>query len=291
MLPASSRGVRSAQLGLLVNTILAITKFVAGILGNAYALVADAVESAADIFSSLIVWGGLRIASRRADEDYPFGYGKAEPLTAAVVALLLIGAGVGIAVEAVREIRTPHHTPAPFTLAVLVGVILVKEILFRRVIRVGQEVGSTAVKADAWHHRSDAITSAAAFVGISVALVGGPGWEAADDWAALAASGVIVVNAGLLLRPAIQDLMDRSPSADLLDRIGAAALATSDVRDIEKLMVRKVGLTYFVDLHVQADPAMSLHDAHVLSGRVKTAIRAAVPEVAGVLIHMEPHEM
>jgi cation diffusion facilitator family transporter len=291
MLPASSRGVRSAQLGLLVNTILAITKFVAGILGNAYALVADAVESAADIFSSLIVWGGLRIASRRADEDYPFGYGKAEPLTAAVVALLLIGAGVGIAVEAVREIRTPHHTPAPFTLVVLVAVILVKEILFRRVIRVGQEVGSTAVKADAWHHRSDAITSAAAFVGISVALVGGPGWEAADDWAALAASGVIVVNAGLLLRPAIQDLMDRSPSADLLDRIGAAALATSDVRDIEKLMVRKVGLTYFVDLHVQADPAMSLHDAHVLSGRVKTAIRAAVPEVAGVLIHMEPHEM
>jgi cation diffusion facilitator family transporter len=291
MLPASSRGVRSAQLGLLVNTILAITKFVAGILGNAYALVADAVESAADIFSSLIVWGGLRIASRRADEDYPFGYGKAEPLTAAVVALLLIGAGVGIAVEAVREIRTPHHTPAPFTLAVLVGVILVKEILFRRVIRVGQEVGSTAVKADAWHHRSDAITSAAAFVGISIALVGGPGWEAADDWAALAASVVIVVNAGLLLRPAIQDLMDRSPSGDLLDRIGAAALATSDVRSIEKLMVRKVGLTYFVDLHVQADPAMSLHDAHVLSGRVKTAIRGAVPEVAGVLIHMEPHEV
>lgn len=291
MPPASGRGVRSAQLGLLVNTMLAITKFVAGILGNAYALVADAVESAADIFSSLIVWGGLRIASRQADEDYPFGYGKAEPLTAAVVALLLIGAGVGIAVEAVREIRTPHHTPAPFTLAVLVGVILVKEILFRRVIRVGQEVGSTAVKADAWHHRSDAITSAAAFVGISVALVGGPGWEAADDWAALAASGVIVVNAVLLLRPAIQDLMDKSPSGQLLDRIGAAALATSDVRSIEKLMVRKVGLTYFVDLHVQADPAMSLHDAHVLSGRVKTAIRGAVPEVAGVLIHMEPHEM
>jgi cation diffusion facilitator family transporter len=291
MPPAPGRGVRSAQLGLLANTVLAIIKFVAGIVGNAYALVADAVESAADIFSSLIVWGGLRIASRRADETYPFGYGKAEPLTAVVVALMLIGAAVGIAVEAIREIRTPHHLPAPFTLAVLIGVILVKEVLFRRVIRLGEDLGSTAVKADAWHHRSDAMTSAAAFIGISVALVGGPGWEAADDWAALAASGVIVVNACLLLRPAIQDLMDKSPSGDLLDRISAAALATADVRSIEKLMVRKAGLNYFVDLHVQAEPSMSLHDAHVLSGRVKTAIRQAVPEVAAVLIHMEPYEM
>jgi len=288
---APGRGIRSAQIGLLINTLLAIVKFVAGILGNAYALVADAVESAADIFSSLIVWGGLRIATRQADEDYPFGYGKAEPLAAVVVALLLMGAAGGIAVEAIREIRTPHHAPAPFTLVVLVAVILVKEILFRRVIRVGEEVASTAVKADAWHHRSDAITSAAAFIGISVALIGGPGWEAADDWAALAASGVIVVNAGLLLRPAIQDLMDRSPGGDLLDRISAAALATSDVQSIEKLMVRKAGFHYFVDLHVQAEPTLSLHEAHVLSGRVKTSIRRAVPEVGGVLIHMEPYEM
>ncbi len=287
---AAGRGIRAAQLGLLVNTLLAIIKFVAGILGNAYALVADAVESAADIFSSLIVWSGLRIATRQADEEYPFGYGKAEPLAAAVVSLMLVGAAVGIGFEAIREIRTPHHTPAPFTLAVLVGAILVKETLFRRVIRLGEAVSSTVVKADAWHHRSDAITSAAAFVGISVALVGGPGWESADDWAALAAAGVIVVNAALLLRPAIGDLMDRRPAGDLLDRISGAALATLDVRHIEKLIVRKVGLHYFVDLHVQAEPSMSLHEGHVLSGRVKTAIRQAVPEVAGVLIHMEPYE-
>jgi cation diffusion facilitator family transporter len=291
MSSAVRRGIQSAQVGLLVNTVLAITKLVAGILGNAYALIADAVESSADIFSSLIVWGGLRIASRQADEDYPFGYGKAEPLAAAVVALMLLGAAAGIAVEAVREIHTPHHTPAPFTLAVLIGVILTKEVLFRRVARVGEEVASTAVKADAWHHRSDAITSAAAFIGISIALLGGPGWESADDWAALLASVVIVVNATLLLRPAVHDLMDRSPSGDLLERISAAALATADVRHIEKLKVRKAGLGYYVDLHVQAEPSMSLRDAHTLSGRVKTAIRSAVPEVAGVLIHMEPHEV
>ncbi len=287
----AARGIRSAQLGLVVNTLLAITKLVAGILGNAYALVADAVESTADIFSSLIVWGGLQIATRQADDEYPFGYGKAEPLAATVVSLLLIGAAAGISVEALREIRTPHHTPAPFTLIVLVAVIVVKEVLFRRVLKVSDEVSSTAVKADAWHHRSDAITSAAAFLGISVALLGGPGWESADDWAALAAAGVIVVNAIRLLRPAIGDLMDKRPGAHLLERIGEAARATTDVRHIEKLKVRKAGLQYYVDLHVQADPALSLHDAHILSGRVKTAIRAAVPEVAGVLIHMEPHEV
>ncbi len=285
------RGIQAAQLGLVVNTLLAITKLVAGIVGNAFVLIADAVESIADIFSSLIVWGGLRIATRQADDDYPFGYGKAEPLAAVVVALLLLGAAAGISVEAIREIRTPHHTPAPFTLAVLVGVILVKELLSRRVLKVGEEVGSTAVRADAWHHRSDAITSTAAFIGISVALLGGPGWEAADDWAALAAALVIVTNAALLLRPAIADLMDKRPGAELLERISAAARATPDVRHIEKLKVRKAGLQYFVDLHVQADPGLSLHDAHILSGRVKTAIRASVPEVAGVLIHMEPHEV
>lgn len=285
-----ARGIQSAQLGLLVNTVLAVTKLVAGIVGNAYVLIADAVESTADIFSSLIVWRGLRIAGREADEDYPFGYGKAESLAAAIVSLLLIGAAIGIAIEAVREIMTPHHTPAPFTLGVLVGVIIIKEILFRRVSRVSQEVASTAVAADAWHHRSDALTSLAAFVGISVALIGGPGWEAADDWAALAASAVILFNGIRLLRPAVYDLMDRSPGGELLERISAAAVGTSDVRAIEKLKVRKAGLGYYVDLHVQTDPDMPLHDAHILSGRVKSAIREAVPEVLGVLIHMEPHD-
>jgi cation diffusion facilitator family transporter len=290
MPPSVYRGIQYAQLGLLVNTLLAVTKLVAGVLGNAYALIADAIESIADIFSSLIVWGGLRIATRAADDRYPFGYGKAESLAAAVVAMLLLGAACGIAIEAVREIRIPHHTPERFTLVVLVLVIIVKELLFRKVLRVGEEVSSTAVKVDAWHHRSDAITSLAAFIGISVALVGGPGWEAADDWAALAASSVIIFNGIRMLRPAVQDLMDRSPSGELLDRISAAALATSQVEAIEKLKVRKAGFGYYVDLHVQTDPLMSLRDAHILSGRVKSAIRSAVPDVLGVLIHMEPHD-
>lgn len=284
------RGIRTAQVGLLINAALAITKLIAGLLGHSYALVADAIESTADIFSSLVVWGGLRIAARSADESFPFGYGKAEPLAAAVVGLMLIGAAIAVAIQAVREIVTPHHAPAPFTLAVLVGVILVKEVLFRRVLSIGGELESTAVRADAWHHRSDAITSAAAFVGIGIALIGGPGWEAADDWAALVASAVILVNGVFVLRPAVADLMDRAPDLGVFDRVGSAARAVTDVCAIEKLAVRKHGLSYYVDIHVQADPTMSLHDAHELSGRVKGAIRAAVPRVAGVLVHMEPFE-
>jgi cation diffusion facilitator family transporter len=287
----TARGIRSAQFGLLVNAALALVKLIAGILGHSYALIADAVESTADVFSSLVVWGGLRIAAREADDEYPWGYGKAESLAAAIVAVSLLGAAAGIAIEAVREIRTPHHAPAPFTLGVLVAVVVVKEVLFRRVFAVGEQEGSTAVKADAWHHRSDAITSAAAFVGISIALWKGPGWEEADDWAALVAAVVIVVNGVLLIRPAVDDLMDRAPDAETLSRIGAASLGVAEVRAVEKLRVRRAGGQLYVDLHVQADPELSLHDAHVVSGKVKSSIRAAVPKVAGVLVHMEPHEV
>ena len=285
-----ARGIRSAQAGLLTNAGLALIKMTAGVLGHSYALIADAIESTADIFSSLIVWGGLRISARAPDEDYPFGYGKAESLAATIVSLMLLGAALLIGVQAAAEIRTPHHTPAAFTLAVLVLVIVVKEVLFRKVFTVGVEVGSTAVRADAWHHRSDAITSAAAFVGISIAVLGGPGWQAADDWAAIAAAGVIFYNGTRILRPALGDLMDRAPEASLMTQVAQAATSTEGVNAIEKLRMRKAGMGYFIDIHVQADPRLSLHEAHILSGRVKSAIRDAVPSVNGVLVHMEPYQ-
>jgi cation diffusion facilitator family transporter len=288
MSDAARRGIRAAQIGMLLNAALAMIKLLAGLVGHSYALIADGIESVADIFSSLVVWGGLRIATRSADSDYPFGYGKAEALAAAIVALMLLGAAIGIAVESVREIMTPHHIPAPFTLVVLVAVMIVKELLSRRVRAIGHAVGSTAVRVDAVHHRADVITSAAAFVGISLALL--LRWPPADDYAALLAATIIAYNGVGALRPAIADLMDRAPSQDLLARVAAAASAVEDVLAIEKLKVRKVGMGYYVDLHVQAEPTMSLEDAHVLSGRVKTAIRQAVPEVEGALIHMEPFE-
>lgn len=289
-MPDTQASQRLVQFGLLINALLAIVKLVAGLVGNAYALVADAIESGMDIIGSGVVWGGLRIASRNPDEQYPFGYGRAEAVAGAIVASLMLGAAAGIAIEAVREIRTPHHAPAPWTLAVLVVVIVVKEVLAKRVLAASEETGSVAVAADAWHHRSDAITSAAAFVGITIAIIGGPGWEPADDWAALVAALVIALNGGLILRTAVGDLMDKAPGADIMQRVADAATGTSGVLAIEKLKVRKSGTAFYVDIHVQADPAMSLHDAHILSGRVKGAIRQRVPAAAGVLIHMEPFE-
>ena len=284
------RGIRAAQIAMLINTILAITKLTAGILGHTYVLVADAVESTADIFASSVVWGSLRIAARDPDEDYPFGYGKAEPLAAAVVSLMILVAAIGIAIPAVREIRAPSQSPAPWTLVVLVVVVVAKFVLSRRVHSVGAEIGSTAVKTDAWHHMSDAVTSAAAFIGISIAVVGGKGWESADDWAALFASVIIAWNGVNMLRPTLHDLMDRAPGPDILEPVQRAARSVDGVRDTEKLAVRKSGLGYRVTIHVQADPGLRLDEAHILSGKVKGAIRAAVPQVQSVLIHMEPYE-
>jgi len=286
---ATRRSIRWAQAGLLVNALLVLVKLVAGIIGHANALVADAVESSADIFSSMIVWMGLSIAARPADEDHPYGHGKAEPLAAVVVSLMLLGAAVGISILAIREIRTPHHLPAPFTLFVAAGVIIIKELLYRRVLRVGRDVGSTAVTADAWHHRADAISSLAAFIGISIALLGGRGWEAADDWAALVAALIVAVNGVRTLRPAISGLMDEAPDRTVREHVLEAACAVDGVRNVENLKVRRSGLGFYVDLHVQADPGISLEDAHEIAATVKYAIVEAIPSVAGVLVHMEPY--
>lgn len=284
------QGIGAARMALGVNVLMVVAKITTGLVGNSYALVADGVESTLDIFSSLIVWRGLLVAERDPDDRYHFGYGKAESVAAASVAIMLLVAALGISIEAVREIVTPHHSPAPYTLAVLTGVILVKEWLFRRMRRVGEQVESRAVTADAWHHRSDAITSGAAFVGILVALVGGPAWAPADDAAALLASGVIAFNGVRLLRPAVQDLMDRAPDPEVLEEVEAAALAVSGVCCVEKIQARRAGVGYFVALHVEADPTMTLRAAHLLGHDVKDAILEAVPSVIDVLVHMEPHD-
>jgi cation diffusion facilitator family transporter len=285
-------GIRAVQRGMIVNALLAATKIVAGIVGNTYALVADGVESTADVFASLIVWRGLAVATIPADDDHPFGHGKAEALAAATVALMLLLAAIGIAVQAAYEIRTPHQSPAPWTLFVLAAVIVAKWALSSRVRAVGVTLRSTAVEADAAHHLSDAITSAAAFIGISVALIGtrvyGGRWESADDWAALLAACVIAFNGVSMLRAATHDLMDRAPGEQIVGQIRQLASAVPGVEAIEKLHVRKAGMTYHLTIHVQAAPAMSLDAAHALGGLVKHTIRTALPSVAQVTVHMEP---
>jgi cation diffusion facilitator family transporter len=281
-------GIRSTWIGIGVNLLLVAIKGIAGFLGHSHALLADATESLADVVSSLVVLAGLRYAVRPPDENHPYGHGKAEPLAATGVGLAMMGAAAFIAAQSVRGILARDHSPAPFTLPVLIIVFLIKEAMYRYVMRVGRQMGSTAVQTDAWHHRSDSLTSAAAFLGISVALIGGPPWRSADDWAALAASGLIVWNAIQAMRPALMELLDTAPEAELASRVRHVAEQVPGVRGTEKCFVRKMGLTLYVDLHVIVDGDLNVRDGHDIAHRVKDALREADPRISEVLVHIEP---
>jgi len=281
-------GARVALFGMIVNLVFAAAKILGGILGNAYVLIADGIESTLDIVGSFVIWSGLKFAARPPDETHPYGHGKAEPIAAVVVALVVLAAAAGLAIESVREILTPHHGPAPFTLGILIVVIVVKEILFRYVNRIGRQVESTAVQTDAWHHRSDALTSAAAFIGISVALIGGKGWQSADDWAALFACAVIAANGIRLLRPAFYEIMDTAPRGEIVDLIRKAAASMPGVVEVEKSYVRKMGLSFYVDLHVKVNGSISVHAGHEIAHQVKRAIQQSDSRIADVLVHIEP---
>ena len=281
-------GARVALFGMIVNLIFAAAKILGGLFGHAYVLIADGIESALDVAGSFVIWGGLKFAARPPDETHPYGHGKAEPIAAAVVAFGVLAAAAGLAIQSVREILTPHHGPAPFTLGILIVVIVVKEILFRYVNRIGRYVESTAVQTDAWHHRSDALTSAAAFIGISIALIGGSGWQSADDWAALFACAVIAGNGIRLLRPALYEIMDTAPGGKIVRSIRRAARSVPGVIEVEKCRVRKMGLDFYVDLHVGVKDSISVREGHEIAHQVKTAIQQNDSRVADVLVHVEP---
>ncbi len=282
-------GIRSTIVGILINALLAIVKGGAGVIGNSYALIADAIESSADVFSSLVIWSGLKIASKPADKDHPYGHGKAEPLASAVVAFILFLAAVVIIIQSVRRIIAPQHAPASFTLVVLILVVATKELLYRFVTNIGDFTKSTAVKTDAWHHRSDAITSLAAFIGISLALIGGEGYESMDAWAAVFASGIIMFNAYRLMKPSIAELMDEAPSRDIEGGIRKVASSVAGIEGLEKCFVRKVGFDYFVDLHAMVKGNITVTEGHRIAHKVKDAIKASNERITNVLVHIEPY--
>ena len=287
-MPSVKPGLLAAGVGMAVNILLAVIKIVTGIVGNSYALIADGIESTTDIVSSLVVWTGLKISSLPADEDHPYGHGKAESIAGVVVALALLAAAVFIAVQSIREIITPHHAPAWFTLLVLALVIITKESLYRFVFRVGAHLTSTAVKGDAWHHRSDAITSAAAFVGISIALIGGTGYEAADDWAALLACAIILFNGYRILHAALNDIMDAAPPDPLQTRIREIASSVPGVCRVEKCWARKSGLGLLVDIHVEVDGDLTVRRGHEIAHQVADHLKATSLSIQHVLVHVEP---
>jgi cation diffusion facilitator family transporter len=238
----------------------------------------------------VVVWGGLRLAVRPADHNHPFGHGKAEPIASIVVSMLLLGAAVLISVQSIREILTPHQAPAWFTLPVLLVVIVVKELLFRLAFRAGHSLESTALKCDAWHHRSDALTSAAAFAGISVALIGGPGYEGADDWAALLACGVIGWNGLRLLRIGLDEVMDAAVSPEIVSAVRQLAAEVQGVVDVEKCRVRKAGMHLALDIHVVVDGDLSVRGGHKIAHLVKDRLLASQHRINDVTVHLEPDE-
>ena len=283
-----SQAKRAAILSLITNFLLAIIKGLGGIIGHSDALIADAIESCADIFSSFLVLFGLHYAHKPADDDHPYGHGKAEPLiTFAVVGFLLISATI-IAVESIRNLNEPQEQPAFFTLYILGAIIIIKELSYRYVYRKGVLTNSSSLKADAWHHRSDAISSLIAFLGITSTFLFGKGFEKADDWAALIAAFFIVYNAYRIFRPALGEIMDEHTHHELIHEIRTASKEVNGVIDIEKCWARKNGMTYVVDLHLEIDGNLSVTEGHGISHDLKDHLMETFPYITEVLIHIEP---
>jgi cation diffusion facilitator family transporter len=279
---------KTAIISIFSNCGLAIAKGFTGIIGHSDALIADAIESTADIFASILVLFGLTYSTKPADDNHPYGHGKAEALTTfAVVGFLLVSATI-IAVESIRHLNEPQEKPEQFTLYVLGVIILIKEISFQFVRKKGIETNSSSLQADAWHHRSDAISSVIAFVGISLTLLFGKGFEKADDWAALLASGFIVYNAYKIFRPALGEIMDEHNHHELIDDLRKFSLEVSGVIDTEKCYVRKAGMVYIVDLHIEVNGMLSVKDGHKIAHDLKDHLMQKMPSIADVHIHVEP---
>ena len=288
-LSKEEEALRTSYFSILSNTGIALVKGIAGFFGNSFALVADAIESTTDIFSSILVLFGLKYAQRPADENHPYGHGRIEPLLTFIVVGFLITSATIIAYNSVLNIQTPHELPEKWTLLVLATIIIWKEISFRLVMRKSKLTNSSSLKADAWHHRSDAITSIAAFIGISIALILGKGYEAADDWAALFASGFIFYNSYLIFRPALGEIMDEHTYDELVQKIKSVSLEVEGVSGTEKCFVRKAGLKYHIDLHASVNGDLSVTEGHAISHHLKDTLKEKIPELGNVLIHIEPH--
>lgn len=280
--------IRATYFSIFSNAAMSVIKWVTGYFGNSYAMIADAIESTTDIFSSLLVLIGIKYSSLPADKNHPYGHGKVEPLITFLVVGFLITSATVIAYKSIINIRTPHELPKPYTLFVLGAIIVWKEISFRIVMHKSKKTNSSSLRADAWHHRSDAITSIAAFCGISIALFFGKGYESADDWAALVASGFILYNSYLIFRPALGEIMDEHLYDDLIISIRKISIQVHGIEGTEKCFIRKAGMKYYVDLHAIVDANLTVKEGHEIAHRLKETLVLQLPELGNVLIHIEP---
>lgn len=281
--------ISTIYFSILGNTLLAIIKGLAGFFGNSYALIADAIESTSDIFSSILVLFGLKYSTKLADENHPYGHGRAEVLATFMVVGFLIISAVIIAFQSIQNIQTPHESPAPYTLIILGSIILWKELSYRYVLRKSNDTQSSSLKADAWHHRSDAITSVAAFIGITIALILGEGYEAADDWAALFASAIILFNSYLIFRPALGEIMDEQTYDEMVLLVRKISLSVPGIQATEKCLIRKSGMKFHLDLHAIVDAHITVKEGHNLAHQLKDVLKKEIPELGEILIHIEPN--
>lgn len=282
--------VKTIYFSIAGSLALATIKWFAGIFGHSYALIADAIESTTDVFSSALVLFGIKYSNKPADKNHPYGHGRAEPLITFIVVGFLIASASIITYQSIKNIGTSHSLPESWTLLFLLLIIVWKEISYRLVLRKSKEIGSSSLKADAWHHRSDAITSVAAFIGISIALIMGPGYESADDWAALFAAGFILYNSYLIFRPALGEIMDEHLHDELETEIRQVSLNVDGIIDTEKCFIRKAGMQYYVDLHVTIDANLTVKEGHELSHKLKNTLKEKINSINDVLIHIEPNQ-
>ena len=281
--------IKATYFSIIGNTSLAIVKGLAGFFGNSYALIADAIESTTDIFASFLVLFGIKYSNKPADDNHPYGHGRAEPLITFLVVGFLTTSATIIAYESIQNIGTPHDLPKSWTLYILGAIIIWKEYSFQLVMKRSKETNSSSLEADAWHHRSDAITSVAAFLGISIALYFGKGYESADDWAALFASGFILYNSYKIFRPALSEIMDEHLYDELVEEIRVVSLTVPGVIDTEKCFIRKAGMQYHVDLHARVEGTITVRKGHDIAHDLKDTLRAQIPSLGHVLIHVEPN--
>jgi cation diffusion facilitator family transporter len=286
----SDKAIRTTYFSILTNFLLAVIKWLAGYFGHSHALIADAIESTADIFSSFLVLLGLKYSKRPADQTHPYGHGRIEPLITFIVVIFLIVSAFIIAKESIHNIQTPHEAPKSWTLYVLAAIIIWKEISFRVIMRRSKKFNSSSLKADAWHHRSDAITSVAAFIGISIALIFGEGYESADDWAALLASGLIIYNCYGIFRPALAEIMDENRYEELEEEVRQHALHVTGIELIEKCYIRKIGMLFQIDLHAVVNPNLSVREGHAIAHNLKDYLIENLDNIGNVFVHIEPFE-
>ncbi len=284
------RATRAALLGLVINLALGVVKLIAGIVGNAFALVADAVNSLGDVVTSLVVLFALRLARRPPDKEHPYGHTRAEAIAGSNVALLVGVSALLIGWEAVTRWNSEHTIPPGWTLWIAAANVVIKEGLYRYKLAVGKRTRSSALLANAWDHRSDALCSLAVLIGLGAVRWGGEGWLWADEAAALVVALAIVWSAGMLFRASAHELLDAQAERTIVGRIAQLALTAEGVHHVETLWVRKSGLEYFVDMHIEVDPRLTVREGHDIGHEVKDRIMREVELVRDVLVHLEPWE-